>query len=84
MAKRTRNKENNASPELLPIGTPWPRLRPRQRLTLVDVHGTRVVGTLDAITEDCSTLWIQLDDGLGRQLIHSLDGYELEAFGDPA
>ena len=84
MAKRSRNKGINAGPEQLPGGTPWPRLQPNQRLTLVNAQGTRVVGIVDAITEDCKTLWIQRDDGMGRLLIHNLDGYELETIRDPA
>lgn len=56
----------------------WPELPLHQELVLQDVRGNRIVGTLDGMTSDRSTLWIQLSGGLGRQLVHYLDGYWLE------
>lgn len=56
----------------------WPELPLHQELVLQDTRGNRIVGTLDGMTDDRSTLWIQLSGGLGRQLVHHLDGYWLE------
>ncbi|WP_423182126.1 hypothetical protein [Arthrobacter sp. NyZ413] len=55
----------------------WPELPLHQELVLEDSRGNRIVGTLDGMTNDRSTLWIQLKGGLGRQLVHHLDGYWL-------
>ena len=56
----------------------WPELSRHQSVCLRDARGNRIEGTIDGMTEDRSTLWIQLKGGLGRQLIHHLDGYWLE------
>jgi hypothetical protein len=80
VSKRIKNsKWVKANPTQLRGGTPWPELRPNQAVSLVDGAGARLAGKVDAITEDRSTFWIYLDDGMGRQLIHSLDGYQLES-----
>ncbi|MFP3581597.1 hypothetical protein SB659_18710 [Arthrobacter sp. SIMBA_036] len=56
----------------------WPELARHQEIVLCDARGNRIEGTIDGMTEDRSTLWIQLKGGLGRQLVHHLDGYWLE------
>lgn len=61
-----------------PSGDVWPELQRHQTVVLQDARGNRIEGTLDGTTDDRSTLWIQLKGGLGRQLIHHLDGYWLE------
>ena len=78
MGKRARNRDARISPVPLPRTAPWPELEPHQPVRLVDIHGATLAGILDEMTEDRSTMWIQLDGGKGRQLIHRLDGYELE------
>ena len=59
-------------------GELWPHLDAHQEVALRDAKGNRIEGTIDGMTDDRSTLWIQLKGGLGRQLIHHLDGYWLE------
>jgi len=61
-----------------PQGQVWPELCRHQNVVLQDARGNRIEGTIDGMTDDRSTLWIQLKGGLGRQLIHHLDGYWLE------
>lgn len=61
-----------------PQGELWPELARHQNVILKDARGNRIEGTIDGMTNDHSTLWIQLKGGLGRQLIHHLDGYWLE------
>ncbi|WP_426996685.1 hypothetical protein [Pseudarthrobacter sp. N5] len=56
----------------------WPELPLNQELILADSRGRRIVGTLDGMTEDRSTIWVQLLGGLGRRLVHHQDGYWLE------
>lgn len=59
-------------------GEVWPELAVSQQVVLADARGNRIEGSIDGMTNDRSTLWIQLKGGLGRQLIHHLDGYWLE------
>lgn len=59
-------------------GDVWPELSRHQHVVLQDARGNRIEGTIDGMTDDRSTLWIQLKGGLGRQLVHHLDGYWLE------
>ncbi|MFJ4168019.1 hypothetical protein ACIPY3_00770 [Paenarthrobacter sp. NPDC089714] len=59
-------------------GDVWPELAIRQEVVLADARGNRIEGTIDGMTDDRSTLWVQLKGGLGRQLVHHLDGYWLE------
>ncbi len=40
-------------------------------------HGP-VTGVLDMRTDDGAVIWVQLNDGGGRRLIHRDDGYRLE------
>ena len=56
----------------------WPELPRDAELVLVNGRGNRIEGTLDGMTEDRSTIWVQLAGGLGRQLVHHEDGYRLE------
>lgn len=62
----------------IPQGDVWPELSRHEYVVLQDARGNRIEGTIDGMTNDRSTLWIQLKGGLGRQLIHHLDGYWLE------
>lgn len=39
-------------------------------------HGT-VTGVLDTRTDDGAVIWVHLNDGGGRRLIHRDDGYRL-------
>lgn len=59
----------------------WPDLPLHQELILADGRGSRIVGTLDGMTDDRSTIWVQLMGGLGRRLVHHQDGYWLEPAG---
>ncbi|WP_434615191.1 hypothetical protein [Arthrobacter sp. A5] len=57
---------------------PWPALERDEPICLIDPHGWRLTGRVDAMTEDRSTVWIQLDGGRGRRLVHQQDGYQIE------
>jgi hypothetical protein len=56
----------------------WTDVEPNQHVSLVNKRGFRLAGRVDAMTEDRSTMWIQLDGGMGRQLVHHLDGFTLD------
>ncbi len=59
--------------------TAWPELPVNHELFLEDNRGSVIEGTLDGMTLDRTTLWVQLRGGLGRRLVHRLDGYELRS-----
>ncbi|WP_026555867.1 hypothetical protein [Arthrobacter sp. 35W] len=60
-------------------GDLWPALEPEETVALVNANGWRLSGRVEAVTPDHSCLWIQLDGGMGRQLIHHQDGFALES-----
>lgn len=55
----------------------WPALPMDQPIALVNERGWRLNGKVETVTNDRQCLWIQLDGGMGRQLIHHQDGFEL-------
>ncbi|PYI67969.1 hypothetical protein CVV68_08155 [Arthrobacter livingstonensis] len=57
----------------------WPVLAANQHVALVNERGWRLSGKVETLTNDRQCLWIQLDAGMGRQLIHHQDGFMLES-----
>lgn len=57
----------------------WPELARNQQVALVNNRGWRLSGRVETLTSDRACLWIQLDSGMGRQLIHHQDGFVLES-----
>ncbi len=70
-------RSNNMTMRTAPRAAPWPPLQRDEPICLVDRFGSRLSGRVDAMTEDRSTVWIQLDGGNGRRLVHHQDGYVL-------
>lgn len=60
----------------------WAAVRPGQRVSLHHETSLPINGVMDACTEDCSVIWVQMSDGAGRRLIHREDGYRLEQAGE--
>lgn len=56
----------------------WSGFRRGERITLHHPAGTHLRGVLDMSTADASALWIHLNDGGGRRLVHRTDGYRLQ------
>lgn len=56
----------------------WPALAPNEPVHLVNERGWRLSGRVETLSTDHQCLWIQLDSGMGRQLIHHQDGFVLE------
>ncbi|WP_315915220.1 hypothetical protein [Arthrobacter sp. lap29] len=56
----------------------WPALTHNEPITLVNNRGWRLAGRVETLSNDRQCLWIQLDSGMGRQLIHHQDGFVLE------
>ncbi|ALE07114.1 hypothetical protein AL755_19270 [Arthrobacter sp. ERGS1:01] len=57
----------------------WPAMATDQPIALINERGWRLSGRVETLTNDRQCLWIQLDDGMGRQLIHHQDGFVLES-----
>ncbi|WP_294569432.1 hypothetical protein [uncultured Arthrobacter sp.] len=63
----------------LETGMNWKDLRRGQAVTVEPVDGHSLPGWVDDLAEDRSVLWIQLGEGRGRRLIHSLDGVAIRS-----
>lgn len=59
----------------------WSTLLPGQQINLHHDRYLPIAGVLDACTDDCSVIWVRMNDGAGRRLIHREDGYRLELSG---
>ncbi|MFQ4148256.1 hypothetical protein AAGW05_06110 [Arthrobacter sp. LAPM80] len=57
----------------------WPVLAKDQPVALVNERGWHLRGRVETLSSDRQCLWIQLDSGMGRQLVHHQDGFELES-----
>ncbi|WP_043442729.1 hypothetical protein [Arthrobacter sp. L77] len=55
----------------------WSGFRRGQHVTLRHATGPQLHGVLDMRTDDASVVWILLNDGGGRRLVHRGDGYRL-------
>ncbi|MHA7140107.1 MULTISPECIES: hypothetical protein [unclassified Arthrobacter] len=56
----------------------WSTLRRGQRVAFNHDSDGPVAGVVEMRTDDASVLWIQLNEGAGRRLIHCEDGYRLK------
>lgn len=56
----------------------WATLRRGQRVAFNHYSDGPVAGVVEMRTDDGSVLWIQLNEGAGRRLIHREDGYRLK------
>ena len=56
----------------------WPALATNTPVALINNRGWRLSGRVETLSHDRKCLWIQLDSGMGRQLIHHQDGFVLD------
>ncbi|MFC8302978.1 hypothetical protein ACFUCV_04745 [Specibacter sp. NPDC057265] len=56
----------------------WPALPADRPVALINERGWRLEGRVETLSHDRQCLWIQLNSGMGRQLIHHQDGFVLE------
>lgn len=55
----------------------WGELIPNDTVVLISrATGERCKGTVDAISEDKTILWLVLENAGGRKLFHHCDGYQ--------
>jgi hypothetical protein len=55
----------------------WKQLRQGDRVRVVFSPGFEAGGLVDAITGDHTAVWINLDGGRGRTMLHCSDGVEV-------
>ncbi|MGF9649432.1 hypothetical protein AAIH32_15785 [Pseudarthrobacter oxydans] len=75
-----KNVKHDAVDVTLRRATPaphWKQLRQGDRVRVVFTPGFESGGLVDAITGDHTAVWINLDGGRGRTLLHCSDGVEI-------
>ena len=55
----------------------WKALREGDRVRVRITPGYETGGFVDAITSDYTSVWVNLDDGRGRTMLHCSDGVEI-------
>jgi len=55
----------------------WKKLKQGDRVLVRLTPGFETGGLIDAITADHSAIWVDLDGGRGRTLLHCSDGVEV-------
>ncbi|GAB3264690.1 hypothetical protein [Arthrobacter pigmenti] len=59
----------------------WSELPHGQPVVFEHHTGHTIGGIVDMCSEDSSVLWVLMDNGAGRRLIHHQDGYRLASPG---
>lgn len=75
-----KNVDHTLAERPLRAATPaphWKNLRPGQRVSVLLAPGFSTDGLVDALTADHTTVWVILDGGRGRTLLHCSDGVEI-------
>lgn len=55
----------------------WKSLRQGDRVSVRLAPGYETEGLVDAVTADHTAVWVHLDGGRGRTLLHCSDGVEI-------
>lgn len=74
---RKRVEQNSDIPVPRPAPEEWKQLRKGDRVTVRITPGFETGGQVDAVTHDHTVVWVTLDGGRGRTLVHSSDGVEI-------
>ena len=75
-----RKKSKNAAEAPLRPAEPaphWSALREGDRVSVRLAPGIETGGLVSAVTPDCTVVWVDLDGGRGRTLLHCSDGVEI-------
>lgn len=60
----------------------WSALQPGQLVSFQHDKYLPISGVMEARTDDGSVMWVRMNDGAGRRLIHREDGYRLAPAGE--
>jgi hypothetical protein len=74
--RRTRSTNEQALHEAEPDAR-WKNLRQGDRVSVRLVPGYETGGLVDDVTSDHTAVWVDLDGGRGRTLLHCSDGVEI-------
>lgn len=74
MAKRRINDFNTAPLRRIEPDHHWRSLRQGDRVSVTLTPGYESAGIVDAVTGDATAVWVELDGGRGRTLVHVSDG----------
>ena len=71
--------KNTAEVPLRPVepAPHWSALREGDRVSVLLAPGVETGGRVSAITPDRTGVWVDLDGGRGRTLLHCSDGVEI-------
>ncbi|MFF2315109.1 hypothetical protein ACFVTE_02440 [Arthrobacter sp. NPDC058097] len=74
-----RKKIKNVEAPLRPVepAPHWSALREGDRVNVRLAPGFETGGRVSAVTPDCTVVWVDLDGGRGRTLLHCSDGVEI-------
>ncbi|HEY8699963.1 MAG TPA: hypothetical protein VIM08_03200 [Arthrobacter sp.] len=78
MAKNINRRVAEAAPHPVQPAAHWKDLRRGDRVRVHLTPGYENGGLVDAITSDHTAVWVDLDGGRGRILLHCSDGVEIE------
>ena len=77
MAKYRMDKTENSPLRRVTPDAHWRSLRQGDRVSVRLAPGYETEGLVDAVTDDHSAVWVNLDGGRGRTLLHCSDGVEI-------
>ncbi|MGO4228640.1 hypothetical protein AB4Y72_07185 [Arthrobacter sp. YAF34] len=81
MAKYRVNKTDEQPLRRVEPDQHWRLLRTGDRVSVRLAPGFEASGLVDAVTADHSVVWVDLDGGRGRTLLHCGDGVEIRPHG---
>lgn len=77
MGRKTSRKMLDAPEHLAQPASHWKNLRPGDRVKVRLSPGFETGGLVEDMTPDHSTVWVHLDEGRGRTLLHCSDGVDI-------
>ncbi|WP_284976885.1 hypothetical protein [Arthrobacter sp. efr-133-TYG-104] len=77
MAKRRINDFTTTPVRRIEPDHHWLSLRQGDRVSVTLTPGYESPGVVDAVTGDATAVWVELDGGRGRTLVHISDGVEI-------
>ncbi|MET1021368.1 MAG: hypothetical protein ABWX69_04115 [Arthrobacter sp.] len=77
MAKYRTEKRDDTPPRRVAPDAHWKSLQQGDRVSVRLAPGDETGGLVDAITADHTAVWVDLDGGRGRTLLHCSDGVEI-------
>jgi hypothetical protein len=77
MARNGNQRRSEAALRPAEPAAHWKVLKEGDRVRVLLTPGYETGGLVDAITSDYTSVWVNLDGGLGRTMLHCSDGVEI-------